>query len=126
MSKKDKIEYVKSRIAIDDEFAIQGLLAVDAADSSMPTGTGFRNCDGYILGSYASQYRQRKWLSEPQLRVIRRKMLRYARQLVERLHEPEWVGTEIATQASLPSTPLSGSAGKVESDADIAGWACCL
>ncbi|MFC1453013.1 hypothetical protein ACFLSJ_06665 [Verrucomicrobiota bacterium] len=117
-TKKDKIGWLRERIARDPAFAAECLLAVSRADDGMRTGLGFRNCDG-ILRSFAAQHRLKGWLSEKQTEILQRRMQRYARQLAERIIPAERVEREMASDAGAAQ---SAPAAKVESDDDLSGW----
>lgn len=125
MTKKAKIEYVRNRIARDDEFAVMCLLAVAQADSAMRTGVGFRKCDSRICWSFVRQHQERRSLSEGQMVVVRRVMAHYARQMVERHIPAEWIEAEMAAGAPAETSGEGAAARRVEGDADLGGWASC-
>ena len=118
VTKTKKIQYVRDRIIRDDEFAIQCMLAIAAKDDGMRTGTGFRNCDSRIMWSFARQHRERGRLSEKQMEVVKKVMKHYARQLVKRIMDPDWLDAEM----SLRSTVAAASGSRIEGDGDLSGW----
>ena len=92
MPDKLKVVYIKERLSSDDRWLIRGLIAIynyqtsdekSSGETKELNGMGFNGADAFILSKFAQQYLEKKWLSEKQLEIARKKMSKYARQLVE-------------------------------------------
>jgi hypothetical protein len=84
-------ETVQNLLRTNDIAVYRGLLAIyarqtDAEKASNATvlhnTVGFTGCDGEILSSFAKQLQSRGFLSEKQMVILRKKMLKYWKQLV--------------------------------------------
>jgi hypothetical protein len=90
---------IKDKLSTNDLWLIKGILAIyqrqtyDEQDNELTkekNGVGFNSCDAGILTSFAKQIKKNKTdskytlpLSPKQLKVARKKMLKYAGQLTE-------------------------------------------
>jgi hypothetical protein len=88
--KKDRIQLIRENVALDSKWALKALMRIyenQTSDEQTCLMTkyhnkiGFTGADAEILTSYAQQYNRRGWLTEPQMRVLHRKMPKYAKQL---------------------------------------------
>lgn len=91
-TKKDKIAYLKEKLGNDPKWAIRGMLRVYAEQTASEkamggtvddNGVGFSGVDGNILSSFSDQIDHGRNMSEKQMRIILKKMPKYARQLME-------------------------------------------
>lgn len=88
--KKDRIPFLKQKLATDRGWAIKGLLAVydyqtaeeqSNGDVVENNGVGFSGVDGEILSSFSERVRAGFNLSEKQMAILFRAMPKYAKQL---------------------------------------------
>lgn len=107
-TKAGRIGYIKQQLINNDRWLIRGLLAIydrqtREEQSAMVTrdhnGVGFTGIDGEILSSFAQQVIRKggiaiskdlsadcsvnRFFSDKQVPILRRKMVKYARQLAE-------------------------------------------
>lgn len=84
-------EYIRERITTDDNALIRGMLAIYAYQTAdeqraqvtkYENGVGFNGADSTILSSFCEQYNRKGFLSTKQLNIARRKMAKYAKQLL--------------------------------------------
>lgn len=94
LTKKMVNEHIRHRLATNTQIAQQGLLLIYKQQTPMErafrgqtleekNGFGFTAFDSEILSSFAEQMLKRGWLSFRQNEVLRRKMPKYTRQIVE-------------------------------------------
>lgn len=90
MSKKETIAMYKSKLASDPQWAIRGLLRIyeeqTAAEKMSSTthvdnGVGFTGLDAGILTSFATYYKRHQKFSEAQLKLLMKRIPKYAGQL---------------------------------------------
>jgi hypothetical protein len=89
-------EEIKSLLLSNDEFVKRSLLYVyslqtrteQASQSTHLTNSvGFNHCDAKILSSFSEQLMKYKRLSEKQMYISRKKIVKYARQITEHANE---------------------------------------
>ncbi len=89
-TKKARIEYIKHQIETNDKWLLKGLIAIydrqTADEKTMKAtiefnGVGFNGVDSEILSSFAQFYKRAHFLTDAQLRIARKKMVKYAKQL---------------------------------------------
>jgi len=96
MTKADKarVAFIKVKLANDRRWAITGLTRIYeyqtrseqlAGTTQDHNGVGFNGVDGGILSSFAQQVHSRGYdrLSEKQMRILYKKMPKYAKQLLK-------------------------------------------
>ena len=85
-------EKFKEKLLTDDRWVAHAILAIYSRQDYQEqvsgrtlkqNGVGFSGVDGEFLSSLAEQLNNKKRLSEIQLLVARRKIVKYTRQLVE-------------------------------------------
>ena len=85
-------EFIKEKLITDQRWLMRGITAIyekqtwDEQQSEMTkedNGVGFNGVDAYILSSFAKQLKQGRTLSSKQLLIARKKMPKYARQLLQ-------------------------------------------
>lgn len=91
-TKKDRIAFLKDKLATNKNWAFRGLLRIYQCQTSDEqasgvtrklNGVGFSGADGEILSSFATQLIDEKFAgSEKQMAILFKKMPRYARQLM--------------------------------------------
>ena len=90
MTKKALLAELKRRLATDDRWALRALTLVyrnqtadeqNAQQTIESNGIGFSGPDAEILSSFAQQYRRRGQLSPKQMKLLKRKIPSYARQV---------------------------------------------
>ncbi len=83
---------VKDKLLTDDAWLVRGLVAIynrqtadeqRAEETKLHNRVGFNGSDANILTSFAKQWQSRQWLSDKQMGLARRKMVKYAGQLVK-------------------------------------------
>lgn len=88
---KARVTFVKQQLATNDAWVLRGLAAIykyqtedekTSEETKHSNGVGFSGADANIMSSFAKQIARRGSLSEKQLVIARRKMQKYARQLV--------------------------------------------
>ncbi len=81
---------VRDKLATDNEWLVRGMMAIyarqtadeqRAEDTKYLNGVGFNSADSTILTSFAKQWTARRWLSDKQMGIAKRKMAKYAGQL---------------------------------------------
>ncbi len=86
-----KIE-IRAKLETNDKWLCKGLVAIfnkqtedekSAGTTAHDNGIGFNGSDAFILTSFAMQYIERGFLTPKQLVITRKKMLKYAGQLVK-------------------------------------------
>jgi len=91
-TKKSGRDAIRDMIVTNDEWAVRALLAIYGRQTAYEQSTdstqdhnnvGFSSCDAEILSSFARQYQKNRWLSAKQMCILRRKMVKYTRQLLE-------------------------------------------
>jgi len=91
-SKEDLVKATNIQLATRDNQAIKGLLEVyanqteseqETKDTHCRNGVGFTPADASFLSSLAQQYQTKNYLSKKQMDLLKKKMPKYARQLVE-------------------------------------------
>ena len=91
-SKEDLIAEASVQLTNRDHQAIKGLMEIYAnqteseqenKDTHCRNGVGFTPADASFLSSLAQQYQTKKYLSKKQMDLLKKKMPKYARQLVE-------------------------------------------
>lgn len=91
-SKNDLVSYLREQLSVRDNQAVKGLMTVfanqteseqESGDTHYNNGVGFTPSDAPLLTSFAMQYKSRKFLSDKQMVVLKKKMPKYARQLIE-------------------------------------------
>lgn len=89
-TKRARIQFLKEKLATNSQWAIRGLLRIyenQTADEQLVGTTrywnsiGFSGADAEILSSFAEQIGKGRTMSEKQMRIIHRKMPKYAKQL---------------------------------------------
>lgn len=90
-SKKALQEAIKAQIISSDEQAIKAMLRIYEYQTrteqmrgytSEDNGVGFAGVDGEILSSFSRQYEAKGYLSVKQLAILKKKIGKYAGQLV--------------------------------------------
>ena len=85
-----RINLIRERLILDPDAALEALVAIysqqtDREQASAATiednGVGFTGVDAEILSSFAKQYQVRHRLSPKQLKLVMRKMPKYAGQI---------------------------------------------
>jgi hypothetical protein len=89
--KKDRIALLREKLANNPQWAMRGCTAIYAfqtpeeqaqADTYEDNGVGFNGCDAEILSSFAVQINEKRFAaSEKQMRILFKKMPKYAKQL---------------------------------------------
>lgn len=88
--KKDRVPFLKGKLATDRGWAIKGLLAIYAfqtaeeqanGDVAEDNGVGFSGVDGEILSSFSERILAGYNLSEKQVAILHKCMPKYAKQL---------------------------------------------
>jgi hypothetical protein len=83
---------IRTMLETNDVWVIRGMLAIfeyQTADeqahgrTEYDNGVGFNGVDAEILTSFVEQYKARNFLSPKQIAIARKKMLKYAGQLVK-------------------------------------------
>lgn len=83
-------EFIRDKMATNDKWLYRGLIAIHnlqtaSEQMSLSTresnGVGFNSVDAEILSSFASQLKERDFLSEKQKSIARKRMSKYAGQL---------------------------------------------
>lgn len=84
-------EAIRTRLESNDTWLVRGLLAIFARQTAEEqsagftkedNGIGFNGADAEILTSFANQIKTRGFLTPKQIEIARKKMLKYAGQLV--------------------------------------------
>ena len=84
--------YIKRKLVEDDRWARRGLLVIyERQTADEKTGgvtvhhntVGFSGVDAEILTSFAKQLKTRKFLTDKQMVILKRKIIKYWRQLLE-------------------------------------------
>ena len=92
MSKKALVEQLRLRLVSNDRWALRALLGIyknqiadeQTRDATLEcNGIGFTGPDAEILSSFARQYQRRGCLSPKQMAILHRRILAYARQIVQ-------------------------------------------
>lgn len=85
-------ELIKEKLLSDNRWLTRGVLAIyekqtwdeqQAEATKEDNGVGFNGADAYILSSFAKQLKQGRTLSSKQLLIARKKMSKYAGQLLQ-------------------------------------------
>lgn len=88
--KYERIAFLKDMLKTDSRWAIRGLLRIyedqTAEEQAVGhthehNGVGFTGVDGEILSSFAEQVQKGRIMSEKQMKLIHKKMPKYATQL---------------------------------------------
>jgi len=96
VTKKQIIDFVKSQLRNNDAWVLRGLTRIyefQTADEQAVgrthnlNGVGFSGCDAEILSSFAVQYTKRGTLSPKQMDLLRKKMVRYHKQIASLIPE---------------------------------------
>jgi lipid II:glycine glycyltransferase (peptidoglycan interpeptide bridge formation enzyme) len=91
-SKEDLVKAANIQLATRDHQAIKGLMEVyanqteteqETNDTHCDNGVGFTPADAPFLSSLAQQYQVKKYLSKKQMDILKKRIPKYARQLVE-------------------------------------------
>ena len=91
ITKKDQIQNVRDQIAGHDDHCIGAMVKIyeyqtaqeqNAKVTIVENGVGFSGCDAEILTSFVHQFQRNGSLSPRQMDLARRKMVKYARQLI--------------------------------------------
>lgn len=91
-------EAIKEKMIADDRWTIRGLVAIynrqtdDEKNDGLTkheNGIGFNGVDSAILSDMARQYVERKFLTNRQIVIVRKKMLKYAGQLANIANEQQ-------------------------------------
>lgn len=89
--KKDRVAFLKEKLANDQQWAVRGLLAIYAhqtadeqasGDVAEDNGVGFTGADGEILSSFAQRVESGRDLTDRQMELLFKKMPKYGRQLM--------------------------------------------
>lgn len=89
---KEKIEYIKHRLMYSDPWLLRALIVLYnnqtedekyKKDTKYKNGIGFNATDALILTNLAEQYIEKNWLSEKQIKICRRLIPKYSKQLNE-------------------------------------------
>lgn len=90
-TKKARIAHIKEMVAANGRWAVRALTHIyeyqtaDEQESGFTrnlNGVGFSGADSEILSSFAEQVLKGRALSEKQMRIVFKKMPKYARQLM--------------------------------------------
>jgi hypothetical protein len=88
--KYQRVAFIKEQVSVDARWAIRGLLRIyedqtaeeqACGDTRVHNGVGFTGVDGEILSSFAEQIGKGRIMSEKQMKLIFKKMPKYAAQL---------------------------------------------
>lgn len=91
-TQKEQVEIIRQQIAADDKACIRALLIVYARqtpdeqytqDTRYLNGRGFNGRDAELLSSFAQQFQAKGRLTERQLEWAKKKMTKYAGQVLE-------------------------------------------
>ncbi len=83
---------IKNLILTNDVFVCRSVVKIferqtedekQADQTGHSNGIGFNGTDAFILSQFAKQYMSKKYLSEKQIALSRKKIVKYSRQLVE-------------------------------------------
>lgn len=86
----DAKKIVREMLLTNNEWLVRGMMAlynrqtsdeVASEDTKHQNARGFNSSDAMILTSFSKQWLARNWLSDNQLAIMRRKMVKYAGQL---------------------------------------------
>lgn len=86
-----RVNFIKEQLATNDAWVLRGVAAIykyqtadeqSSEETKHSNGVGFNGSDANIMSSFAKQLARRGSLSEKQLVIARRKIQKYARQLV--------------------------------------------
>ena len=89
-TKKDRISFIRERIAVSDKWAIRALLRIysfqtaeeqDVQQTREHNNVGFTGVDAEILSSFAQQVKRTGTLSYKQMTILKKRMPKYSRQL---------------------------------------------
>jgi hypothetical protein len=92
MTKKDALAFIKEGLRKSDAWLLRGLMVIygfqtesekAAQQTAEDNGMGFNGLDAEILSSFAEQYQRRGFLTPKQIDLARRKMVKYAGQLLK-------------------------------------------
>lgn len=95
-TKKARIEALRKAIAEDERAALHALMKIysyqttdekDGQATRWQNDLGFSAFDAEILSSFAEQFNRKAWLSEKQMALVHKKMVRYAGQLKKILRQ---------------------------------------
>lgn len=90
MTKIEVKNFFKSKLAVDSNWAIKGMLRIYEFQTATEQATGatrdhnnvgFSGCDAEILSSFSEQVKKGRVLSPKQMAIVFRKMPRYWKQL---------------------------------------------
>lgn len=85
-------EKIKELLETRDDAVVRGMLRIydlqtDSEKSIMDTvennGVGFNGVDGYILSSFVEFYKKTGFITPKQMKLARKKMLKYSGQLLK-------------------------------------------
>lgn len=84
--------FIKEKLLTDNRWLYRGILAIyekqtyeekNAGNTIIDNGIGFNGADAFILSSFAKQLNQGRILSVKQLAIARKRMPKYAGQLLK-------------------------------------------
>lgn len=90
-TKKDKIAFIKEQVSYNPKWATRALMTIYDLQTSDEQASGytqnwnyvgFNGVDSEILSSFAEQVNKGRTLSEKQMKIIFKKMPKYAKQLM--------------------------------------------
>lgn len=90
-TKKDKIAFIKQQVSYNPQWATRALMKIydlQTEDEQVSGYThnwncvGFNGIDSEILSSFAEQINKGRTLSEKQMKIVFKKMPKYAKQLM--------------------------------------------
>ena len=90
MTKIEIKNFFKSKLAVDSNWAVKGMLRIYEFQTASEQATGatrdhnnvgFSGCDGEILSSFCEQVKKGRILSPKQMALVFKKMPRYWKQL---------------------------------------------
>lgn len=92
VTKKEIMKYVKGKLASSDHWATHALeliMSKQTMEEQNSDRTVFHNCVGFtghdspLLSSFAKQWRDRQWLSEKQMKVLKKTINKYWSQVID-------------------------------------------
>ena len=91
--KKKEIQiFVQTKLATSDQWATKALLKIfdyQTASEKATDSTTLRNCVGFsgsdaeLLSSFAKQFQMKQWLSNKQMAIVRKRMKKYWKQIID-------------------------------------------
>lgn len=92
------VEEIKNLMATNDKFIGMAVVQIYncqtesekyCKETEENNGVGFNGVDANILSSFAEFYKERGYLSQKQMQIARKKMVKYAKQVTKLANEHE-------------------------------------